>query len=157
MNSIKEEDLSSKLIKSSLNFFQMAWEAHEEEAMNIVSKHMRKMRIEKKKEINELYSRHLFPRQGQNWTDVKWTTNWGVAFVTMWDEEYRIKNIEFAMIQEMMGLEPMKYCIVYNKMPNFFKRLFLLIKFLPQKNMCFYPPPVILEPPFDHSPWREIG
>ena len=44
---------------------------YEEEAMNIVSKHMRKMRIEKKKEINELFSQHLFPRQGQKWTDVK--------------------------------------------------------------------------------------
>ena len=64
MNSIKEEDLSSKLIKSSLNFFQMAWETCEEKAMNIVSKHMHKMRIEKKKEINELFSQHLFPRQG---------------------------------------------------------------------------------------------
>ena len=85
----------------------MAWETHEEEAMNIVFRHMRKMRIEKKKEINELYSRHLFPRQGQNWTDVKWTTHWGVAFVTMWDEEHLIKNIQFAMIQEMMGLGPM--------------------------------------------------
>ena len=57
----------------------------------------------------------------------------------------------------MMGLGPMKYCIVYNEMPNFFKRLLLLINYLPQKKMCFYPPQVILEPPFDHSPWREIG
>ena len=57
----------------------------------------------------------------------------------------------------MMGLGPMKYCIVYNKMPNFFKRLLLLINYLPQKKMCFYPPQVILEQPFDHSPWREIG
>ena len=74
----------------------MAWETHEEEAMNIVSKYMRKMRIEKKKEINELYSQHLFPRQGQNQTYVKWTTHWGVTFVTMWDEEHPIKNIQFA-------------------------------------------------------------
>ena len=76
----------------------MVWESCEEEAMNIVSKHMRKMRIEKKKEINELYSWHIFPRQGQNWIDVKQTTHWGVAFVTMWDEEHLIKNIQFATI-----------------------------------------------------------
>ena len=44
----------------------MAWETREEEAMNIVSKHMRKMRIEKKKEISELYSEPLFLMQGQN-------------------------------------------------------------------------------------------
>ena len=71
----------------------MAWEYCEEEAMNVVDKHMREMRIEKKKELSELYSRHLFPRQGQNWTDVKWTIHWGVTFVTMWDEEHLIKNI----------------------------------------------------------------
>ena len=70
----------------------MAWESREEEAMTIVNKHMRKMRIEKKKEINELYSRHLFLMQGQNWTDVKWTTHRGVTFVTMWDEEHLLRR-----------------------------------------------------------------
>ena len=66
----------------------MAWETCKEEAMNVViNKHMHKMRIEKKKEINEFLSQHLFPRQGQNWTNVKWTTHWGVTFVAMWDEE----------------------------------------------------------------------
>ena len=135
----------------------MAWETREEEVKNIVSKNMCKMRIEKKKEISELYSQHLFPMQSQSWIDVKWTTHWGVTFVTMLDEKHLIKNIQFAMIQEMMGLGPMKYCIVYNKMLNFFERLLLLINYLPQKKMCFYPPQVILEPPFDHSLWREIG
>ena len=42
----------------------MAWESCEEEAMNIVNKHMREMRTEKKKELNELYSWLIFPRQG---------------------------------------------------------------------------------------------
>ena len=91
-------------------------------------------------------------------SDVKWTTHWEATFVTMWEEEHLIKNIQFAMIQEMMGLGPMKYCIiVYNEMPNFFKRLLLFINYLPQRNMCFYPPQVILEAPFDHSQWREFG
>ena len=135
----------------------MAWGSREEEAMDIISKHMHVMTTKKKKGLSELYSRLIFPRQGQGWSDVKWTTHWGVTFVTMWDEEHLIKNIHFAMIQEMMGLGPMKYCIVYNEMPNFFKRLLLLINYLPQMKMCFYPPQVILEAPFDHSPWREIG
>ena len=135
----------------------MAWESREEEAMNVIGKHMRKIRIEKKKELNELYSQLIFPRQGKDLKDVKWTTHWGVTFVTVWDEGHLIKNTRFAMIQEMMGLGPMKYCIVYNDMPNFFKRLLLLINYLPQKKMCFYPPQVILEPPFNHSQWREIG
>ena len=45
----------------------MAWESHEEEAMDVVSKHMRVMRIEKKKGLSELYSRLIFPRQGQDY------------------------------------------------------------------------------------------
>ena len=49
----------------------MAWESLEEEAMSIVSKYMREMRTEKKKELSELYSQLIFPRQGQDWTDVK--------------------------------------------------------------------------------------
>ena len=125
--------------------------------MDILGKNMQSMRLEKKRKLSKLYSKLIFPRQGQNWMDVKWTIHQGVTFVTMWDEEHLIKNIQSAMIQEMMGLGPMKYCIVYNEMPNFFKRLLLLINYLPQKKMCFYPPQFILEAPFDCSPWREIG
>ena len=135
----------------------MAWKYLEEEAMNIIGKHMRVMKLEKKRELSEINTKLIFPRQGQDWTDVKWTTQWGVTFVTMWDEEHLIKNIKFAMLQEMMGLGPMRYCIVYNEMPNFSSRLLLLIKYLPQKKMCFYPPRFFLDAPFDHSPWREIG
>ena len=134
----------------------MAWASREEEAMDIIGNHMGIMRLEKKKELSEIYSKLVFPRQGLDWTDVKLTTQWGVTFVTMWDEEHLIKNIKFAMLQEMMGLGPMKYCIVYNEMPNFSSRLLLLINYLPQKKMCFYPPRFFLDTPFDHSPWREI-
>ena len=63
----------------------MALESKEEETMDIVGKHMRVMRLEKKKELSEIYSKLIFPQQGLNWTDVKWTTHWGVTFVTMWD------------------------------------------------------------------------
>ena len=124
--------------------------------MDIVGKHMRVMRLEKKKELSEIYSKLIFPQQGLNWTDVKWTTHWGVTFVTMWDEEHLLKNIQYAMILERMDLGPMKYCIVYNDMPNFFSKLLLLF-YLPHKKMCFYPPSFFFDAPFNHSPWMEIG
>ena len=57
----------------------------------------------------------------------------------MWDTNHLLKNIKFTMIQELMGLGPMKYCIVYNKMPKFSKKLLLLISYLPHKKMCLYP------------------
>ena len=135
----------------------MAWTTLEEEAMDIIGKHMWVMRLEKKRELSELYARLIFPQQGQDWTDVKWTTHCGPTFVTMWDKDHLLKNIQFAILQEMMGLGPMKCCIIYNEMPNFFNWLLLLINYLPQKKMCFYPPCFFFEAPFDHSPWREIG
>ena len=135
----------------------MAWASKEEEAMNLVRQHMGVMKVDKKRELSELYTRLIFPLQGNGWADVKWVTHWGVTFVTMWDEEHLLKNIRFAMIQEMMGLGPMKYCIVSNAMPNFASRLLLLLNYLPQKKMCFYPHLFVLDPPFNRSPWREIG
>ena len=68
-----------------------------------------------------------------------------------------MKNIQYAMILEMMDLGPMKYCIVYNDMPNFLNKLLVLLLYLPHKKMCFYPPRFFFDAPFDHSPWMEIG
>ena len=77
----------------------MAWTSLKEEAMDIIGKHMRVMKLEKKRELSEIYAKLIFSRQGQDWTDVKWTTQWGVTFVTMWDEEHLLlKNIKFAML-----------------------------------------------------------
>ena len=81
----------------------MAWASKEEEAMDIIGKHMGVMRLEKKKELSEIYAKLIFPRQGLNWTDVKWTTHWGVTFVTMWDEVHLLKNIQYAMLMEVMA------------------------------------------------------
>ena len=133
----------------------MAWVCKEEEAMDIIGKHMGVMRLEKKKELSEIYTKLIFPRHGLNWTNVKWTTHWGVTFVTMWDEEHLLKNIQYTMLMEVMGIGPMKYCIVFNKMPNFFNKLLLLFLYLPHKKMCFYPPRFFFDAPFDHSQgWR---
>ena len=125
--------------------------------MNLVHQHMGVMKVDKKRELSELYARLIFPLQGNGWTDVKWVTHWGVTFVRMWDEEHLLKNIQFSMIQEMMGLGSMKYCIESNAMPNFTSRLLLLLNYLPHKKMCFYPHLFVLDPPFNLSPWREIG
>ena len=134
----------------------MAWASKEDKVLDIVGQQMRVMSLEKKKELSESYSKNIFPQQGLNWIDVQWTTHWGVTFVTMWDEEHLMKNIRYAMLMEMMDIGPMKYCIVFNEMPNFFNRLLLLFLYLPYKKMCFYPPRFSFDAPFDHSPWREI-
>ena len=94
----------------------MVWASHEEEAMSIVGQHMGVMRVEKKPKLQELYLQLIFSCQGQGWDHVPWMTHWGVTYMTMWDEEHLLKNIQFAMIQEMMGIRLERYCIVDNIM-----------------------------------------
>ena len=42
----------------------MAWASKEEEAIDIIGKHMSVMRLEKKRELSEIYSKLIFPWQG---------------------------------------------------------------------------------------------
>ena len=135
----------------------MAWASKEEEAMNLVHKHMGVMKVNKKRELNELYTRLIFPLQGNGWADVKWVTHWGVTFVTMWDEEHLLKNIQFAMIQEMMGLGPQRYCVFFNSTPNFYSKLKLIMSSLPQEKIFLYPAIARLEGPFLQEPWLTRG
>ena len=125
--------------------------------MYLVRLHMGVMQERKKEELKDLYARLIFPQNGNAWSNLKWTTTYGVTLVTMWDEEHLLKNIQYAMILEMLGLGPQVYCIFTNWMPFFEQRLMLLINYLPHHKMCLYPPRVILGQPFLHSPWMEIG
>lgn len=135
----------------------MAWASKEEEALHHIGQHMGVMEVEKRRELSNLYTRLIFPQQNHTWSEIKWTSLWGVTFITMWDEEHLLKNIRFAMLQEQMRMGPGNYCILANWMPNFESRLLLLIKYLPHKKMSFFPPQLALGGPFLHSPWREIG
>ena len=120
---------------------QMAWSTKEEQVMDIVRRHMEGMSSPRKTDLVTYYSNAFFRHEQQSgWNNVRWTTRGGVTFVTMWDEEHLYNNLRLAMIKEMMGVGPAKYCIVNNAMPHFESRLLLLIHFLPHKKMCFYPP-----------------
>ena len=134
----------------------MAWASQEEEDLHHIGQHMGVMEVEKRRELSDLYTRLIFPRQNHTWSDIKWTTLWGVTFITIWDNEHLLTNIWFAMLQEQI-MGPRNYCILTNWMPNFESRLLLLIKYLPHKKMCFFPPRFALRGPFLCSPWREIG
>ena len=86
----------------------MAWASKEDEVLDIVGKQMGVMSLEKKKELSESYSRHIFPQQGLNWTDVQWTTHWGVTFVTLWDEEHSVCH---AYGNDEHGTKEVLYCL----------------------------------------------
>lgn len=88
---------------------------------------------------------------------VKWVTHWGVTYITMWDNEHLLRNIKFAMMMEILGIGPHKYCIVTNIIPNFEKKLMLLMAYLPRQKLCFYLPMFVLHEPFQRPPWRDWG
>ena len=135
----------------------MAWASTEEQAMYVVRQHMEVASLETKKNLIDLYTQLFFPQPDSSWSQVMWSNRSGVTFVTIWGEEHLRNNLRLALIKEMMGLGPMKYCIVNNMMPNFESKVLLLIRYLPHKKMCFYPPKATLSGPFSHSPWQEIG
>lgn len=135
----------------------MAWGSKEEQVLDIVRRHMDSMNKEKKNALAEYYSKVFFPGPENNWENVRWITRCGVTFVTMWDDQHLYNNIRLAMIKEMMGIGPKKYCIIYNAMPYFERNLLLLVYFLPHAKMSFFPTQGELGGPFTHSPWLEIG
>lgn len=93
--------------------------------MFFIRLHMSVMPIEKKKELSEIYSHFIFPNQGNVKNDIQWNKHWGIIFVTMTDREHLLRNIWFAMIQEILGLGPSKYCIVSTGVPKFESKLLL--------------------------------
>lgn len=135
----------------------MAWASKEEEAMNIVKLHMGVMDYEQKKKTCKIYTQLFFPELDNTWSNVQWVTLQGVTYVTMWDHEHLLRNIKFAMIAEMLGVGPYKYCIITNLMPYFENRLALLMGYLPRQKMCFYPTLYVLRGPFQRAPWRSWG
>ena len=130
----------------------------EEQVMNLIRKHMESMSLEKKDNLISYYTNVFFPREDQGYfNNIKWTTSKGETFVTMWDEKHLKDNLRLAMIKEVMGVGPEKYCIINNWMPHFESRLLLLIHFLPHRKFCIYPQTLTLGGPFSRSPWLEIG
>ncbi len=112
---------------------------------------------EKKYDLRALYSSMMFPRGGNNWQDVKWTTVWGTTFVTMWDEEHMLQNVKYEMILNQMGIGPRLYCVFTNWMPHFEDRLLLLMRYIPHNKICLYPPRRILEGPFLQPELKKKG
>ena len=101
-----------------------------------------------------MYVELLFPGPSNFWSKVKWTTNMGVPYITMWDNNHLLRNIKFVIIMETLGFGPYRYCIITNELPLFKAKMMLLMAYLPRSKMCYYPPLCILTEPFLRSPWR---
>lgn len=96
---------------------------------------------------------------------------WGPRLPTFWQysprsemlciqvfgEENLLKNLKLAMLKEVVGLGPQRYCIFFNRAPHFYSKLKLIMSSLPQEKMFLYPATARLEGPFLQEPWLSRG
>ena len=127
--------------------------------MHIVCQHMGAMNHEKKEVLIKHYSKvfSFYQEEQEGWNDDQWITCSGITLITMWNEEHIYNNLRLAMIKEMMGMGPKKYCIVNNWMLDIESKLLLLVHFLPHEKFSVHPPMEVLRGPFLCSLWQEIG
>lgn len=127
---------------------KMAWKSPAKEVMSIVGNHMAIMDLENRVRMCERRAKIFFPNCLESWGHAMWVTHWGVIFVTMWNEEHLMRNFNYAMIKEHMGVGLRRYCILSNMMPHFESQVLMLIRCLPRQKMCFYPRMYYLNGPF---------
>ena len=77
--------------------------------------------------------------------------------IQLFREYYLLNNIRVAMLKEVVGLGPQRYCVFFPTAPNFFSKLKLIMSSLPQENMFLYPATARLEGPFLQEPWLSRG
>ena len=77
--------------------------------------------------------------------------------IQLFGEWYLYNNLRVAMLKEVVGLGPQRYCVVFNRAPNFYSKLKMIMAFLPHEKMFLYPAGSRLEGPFLYDPWRSRG
>ena len=61
------------------------------------------------------------------------------------------------MLKKVVGLGPQRYSVVLNEGPNFYRKLKLIMDFLPHERMFLNPTISPLEGPFSYKPWLSKG
>ena len=133
--------------------------------MYLVEQRMGVIKDNRKEELSEIYSQLIFFERvkvwsmecGDAWDFFKWTTHKGVAFLTMWDKEHMLKNIGYAMIQELMGKGPTYDCIINSAQPNFESKVLLLANYLPPEKICIHLPRDNFERYLATDHWKDLS
>lgn len=135
----------------------MAWLSNEEQAMFFVRQHLEGSSYASRLDYYRLLREKIFPRRGWVWEHENWDSYRGVTAATVFGNNHLLKNLSLAILGEMLGLGPEKYCIIDSDIPDFESRLLLVLRYLPLQKICLYPPRTTLGGPFSQPPWRAIG
>ena len=77
--------------------------------------------------------------------------------IQLFGQHWLLQSLRVAMLKEVVGVGPQRYCIVFNGAPNFFSKLKMILAYLPIEKMFLYPAPESLGGPFLQEPWLSQG
>ena len=143
-------DLTDLLSQDSF-ISQMAWTSPEEQTLTHLHEHLFVARPALKSEIVSSVKGSLF-RWTLGWDHEDWTTDRDVTVVTIFGDAHLDRNLKFALVKEMVGMELEHYCVIDSDLPDFEHRLIQVLKYLPSHKVCLYPPRTSLGGPFLHHP-----
>ena len=88
-----------------------------------------------------------------------WRTNTAqtVTCIELFGGAYLLGSLRTALLKEAIGIGPQRYCIYYYESPEFYRKLKLIMMYLPQEKMFIYPSGIILRGPFLQEPWLSRG
>ena len=135
----------------------MAWNSKKAAAMAVIGEHLNVLPLDLKLEFSDKCARNIFQDPNNSENVVPWERHWGITFAFMKPRENLIRNLEFAMLQELLGMGPPKYCLISNKCKDFDQQVLLVLNYLPKKKICLYPPAIIPRGPFEKPAWRSLG
>ncbi len=101
---------------------------------------------------------HFGPRRGGAFVG-PWRTNprGDITCVDLVGSPYLLGSFRIAMLKEIIGIGPQRYCIYFNPGADFYRKLKLIMTYLPQEKMFLFPGETRLGGPFLQEPWLARG
>ena len=88
-----------------------------------------------------------------------WRTNPSndITCIEFMETPYLLGSLRIAMLKEIIGIGPQRYCIYATPGPDFYRKLKLIMTYLPSEKMFLFPEDAVLTGPFLREPWLSRG
>ena len=83
--------------------------------------------------------------------------NQDMTCIQLYGQHWFLQNLRVAMLREVAGIGPQRYCIVFNQASSFYSKLKMILAYLPVEKMFLYPAQESLGGPFLQEPWLSQG
>ncbi len=88
-----------------------------------------------------------------------WRTNPSndITCIEFMGTPFLLGSLRIAMLKEIIGIGPQRYCIYFSPGPDFYQKLKLIMTYLPREKMFLFPSDTRLAGPFLREPWLSRG